>query len=171
MPPSATLRSECSDASECGAGACRLVGPSPKGQMYKLVSRSVVLGLLRRAEHRGTDVRVDRQQPLRAKAWPGTLFVLSDGNDKTHSSSVGLHKMRILTSLRCAPCSRLYASYRNFGQRFALLVDSPVVLWLVCKGAGQQSPPDFAVAPSPRMPSRFRILPFLRVHHFVFESC
>ena len=35
----------------------------------EIAAKALVLGLLRRADHRGTDVRIDLQQPFRPDAW------------------------------------------------------------------------------------------------------
>ena len=38
----------------------------------EIAAKALVLGLLRRADHRGTDVRIDLQLPFRPDAWPRT---------------------------------------------------------------------------------------------------
>ena len=38
----------------------------------EIAAKALVLGLLRRADHRGTDVRIDLQLPFRSDAWPRT---------------------------------------------------------------------------------------------------
>ena len=75
----------CTDASPSGGGACMTVGltkegvEAGRGEMFRsgktcsreipaeLAAKALVLGLLRRADHRGTDVRIEVQ---RSDAWP-----------------------------------------------------------------------------------------------------
>ena len=78
----------CTDASPSGGGACMTVGLTKEGvatgrdEMLRsektcsseipteLAAKTLVLGLLRRADHRGTDVRIDVQLPFRSDARP-----------------------------------------------------------------------------------------------------
>ena len=78
----------CTDASPSGGGACMTVGltkggvATGRGEKLRsgktcsseisteLAAKALVLGLLRRADHRGTDVRIDVQLPFRSDAWP-----------------------------------------------------------------------------------------------------
>ena len=80
----------CTDASEFGGGACETIGlttagvaagreeavragSSSSGEISaEIAAKALVLGLLRRADHRGTDVRIDLQLPFRPDAWPRT---------------------------------------------------------------------------------------------------
>ena len=80
----------CTDASEFGAGGCDTIGLTTAGvaagrqeavpaaysgsrlTSTEIAAKAFVLGLLRRADHRGTDVRIDLQQPFRPDAWPRT---------------------------------------------------------------------------------------------------
>ena len=81
------LRKEiyATDASETGAGICVSTGVTKYGLKQAMIERemkeqltadeaaaSLVHGLLRRTDHRGTDVRMDLGLPFCAKAWPRT---------------------------------------------------------------------------------------------------
>ena len=81
----------CTDASPSGGGACMSVGlgmDAGRGEMFRsgktrsreipadLAAKALVLGLLRRADHRGTDVRIDVQLPFRSDAWPRSPICL-----------------------------------------------------------------------------------------------
>ena len=76
----------CTDASEFGGGACETIGlttagvttgreeavragSSSSGEISaEIAAKALVLALLRRADHRGTDVRIDLQLPFRSDA-------------------------------------------------------------------------------------------------------
>ena len=81
------LRKEiyATDASETRAGICMSTGVTKHGLEQAMIERetgeqltadeaaaSLVHGLLRRTDHRGTDVRMDLGLPFCAKAWPRT---------------------------------------------------------------------------------------------------
>ena len=147
----------CTDASEYGAGACRSVGLTAVGlkegaveaQGYgskasageadpDVAARALVLGLLRRADQRGTDVRVDLQVPFRAKAWPRSSISPLRWEWETVLSfpwsKFGAHINELELQALFSLVKWLSRSAFNIGLRFAILVDSLVVLGIIAKG-------------------------------------
>ena len=97
MRASLSSRLFCTDASEFGAGGCETTGLTTAGvaagreeavragnsssgeTSAEIAAKALVLGLLRRADHKGTDVRIDLQLPFRPDAWPRTQSAREDG--------------------------------------------------------------------------------------------
>ena len=91
----------CTATSEFGGGACETIGlttagvaagceeavragSSSSGEMSaEIAAGALVLGLLRRADHRGTEVRIDLQLPFRPDAWPRTPSARKGGVGKS----------------------------------------------------------------------------------------
>ena len=94
-----------------------------------------MLGLLRRADHRGTDVRIDLQQPFRPDAWPRTPICLGRWHWqvilKFQWKRPGAHindlELRALFTL----LRSLARSSGNIGMRFA---EGLVVLAIAAEG-------------------------------------
>ena len=104
----------------------------------EIAAKALVLGLLRRADHRGTDVRIDLQQPFRPDAWPRTPIcprkwrwqVILKFLWKRPGAHINELELRaVFTLLRS-----LARSSGNIGMRFGVLVDSSVVLGIAAKG-------------------------------------
>ena len=114
-------------------------GSSSSGETSaEIAAKALVLGLLRRADHRGTDVRIDLQLPFRPDAWPRTpvcprrwhwraMLKFSWERPGAHINEL---ELRALFSL----LRKLARSSGNIGMRFAVLVDSLVVLGIGAKG-------------------------------------
>ena len=146
----------CTDASEFGGGACETIGLTTAGVAAgreeavragsssseeisaEIAAKALVLGLLRRADHRGTDVRIDLQLPFRPDAWPRTpncpqrwhwKVILSFPWKRPGAHINELELRALFTLLR-----GLARSSGNVGMRFAVLVDSLVVLGIAAKG-------------------------------------
>ena len=145
----------CTDASPSGGGACMTVGltkegvATGRGEMLRsgktcsseipaeLAAKALVLGLLRRADHRGTDVRIDVQLPFRSDAWPRSSIcphrwfwkaILSFPWKRPGAHINELELRAVFSLLR-----GLSRSSNNIGMRFAVLVDSSVVLGIAAK--------------------------------------
>ena len=101
----------------------------------ELAAKALVLGLLRRADHRGTDVRIDVQ---RSDAWPRSPIcprkwfwkAILSFPWKRPGAHINELELRALFSL----LRGLSRSSNNIGMRFAVLVDSLVVLEIAAKG-------------------------------------
>ena len=142
----------CTDASEHGAGACRskgltafgleegvLFGKLPAGTVDEdRVAHALVLELLRRADHKGTDVRLDLGTPFRSKAWPREEVspkrwhwqeILSF-RWATLGSHINEYELHALFSL----VRWLARGAGNVNRRFCVLLDSMVVLSVAAKG-------------------------------------
>ena len=99
---------------------------------------SLVHGLLRRTDHRGTDVRMDLGLPFCAKAWPRTPISSKKWSWKTvlgypwaqRGRHINEYELQALLSL-----SKWHArSARNIGTRFGVLMDSQVAMSVAAKG-------------------------------------
>ena len=104
----------------------------------EIAAKALVLGLLRRADHRGTDVRIDLQLPFRPDAWPRTPIcpqrwhwrvILRFPWERPGAHINELELRALFTLLRS-----LARSSGNIGMRFAVHVDSLVVLGIAAKG-------------------------------------
>ena len=103
----------------------------------EIAAKALVLGLLRRA-HRDTDVRIDLQLPFRRDAWPRTPIcprrwqwrVVLKFPWKRPGAHINELELRALFTL----LRGLARSTGNIGMRFAVLVDSLVVLGIAAKG-------------------------------------
>ena len=147
----------CTDASEFGAGGCETIGLTTAGMAAgreeavsaayysssrlistEIAAKALVLGLLRRADHRRTDVRIDLQQPFRPDAWPRTPIcprkwrwqVILEFPWKRPGAYINELELRALFTL----LRSLARSIGNIGMRFGVLVDSLVVLGIAAKG-------------------------------------
>ena len=139
-----------------GAGGCETIGlttagvtagreeavpatySSPRLTSTEIVAKALVLGLLRRADHRVTDVRIDLQEPFRPDAWPRTPIcprrwhwqVILKFPWKRWGAHINELELRALFTL----LRSLARSSGNIGMRFAVLVDSLVALGFAAKG-------------------------------------
>ena len=147
------LRKEiyATDASETGAGICMSTGVTKHGLKQAMIEReteeqltadeaaaSLVHGLLRRTDHRGTDVRMDLGLPFCAKAWPRTPISSKKWRWKTvlgypwgqRGRHINEYELQALLSL-----SKWHArSARNIGTRLGVLTDSQVAMSVAAKG-------------------------------------
>ena len=102
------------------------------------LSQALVHGLLRRADHRGADVRLDLGIPFRPSAWPRseinvdrwkwrTVLAFPWNGPQMHINEYEL--LAVLQSIkwRCR-------AKRRLGRRFCVLVDSQVTLSVAAKG-------------------------------------
>ena len=104
----------------------------------EIAAKALVLGLLRRADHRGTDVRIDLQLSFQTDAWPRTPIcprrwhwkVILKFLWKRSGAHINELELRALFTL----LRSLARSSGNIGMRFAVLVDSLVVLGIAATG-------------------------------------
>ena len=146
----------CTDASEFDAGGCETIGLTTAGAAAgreeavqaansssretsaEIAAKALVLGLLRRADHRSTEVRIDLQLPFRPDAWPRTSIcprrwqwkVILKFPWKRSGAHINELELRALFTL----LRSLARSSGNIGMRFAVHVDSSVVLGIAAKG-------------------------------------
>ncbi|CAK0841817.1 unnamed protein product, partial [Prorocentrum cordatum] len=143
------------DASEYGGGTCVGASLTPKGWAAAqteagpawpesgpvsetAAKKYVVHGLLRQADHRGSDVRLDLGLPFRPSAWPRAPIdverwqwqtVLSHAwrRQGRHINELELAEVLLAVKWFCRRADRL-------GSRVAILVDSQVTLAVCAKG-------------------------------------
>ena len=137
----------CPDASSFGAGACETIGLTTAGvaagrgeaaRAGSSDSGKFQQKSRRCADHRGTHVRIDLQLPFRPDAWPRSSIcpqrwhwrVLLSFPWKRPGAHINELELRALFTL----LRGLARSSGNIGMRFAVLVDSLVVLGITAKG-------------------------------------
>ena len=116
-----------------------LAGSSSSGEISaEIAAKALVLGLLRRADHRGTDVHIHLQLPFRPDAWPRTPICPQKWHWKVVLSfpwkRPGAHINELELRALFILLRSLARSSGNIGMRFAVLVDSSVVLRIAAKG-------------------------------------
>ena len=112
--------------------------PKPSASPTASLPEALVHGLLRRADHRGADVRLDLGIPFRPSAWPRSEINIERWKWRTvlafpwNGPQMHINEYELLTVLqgikwRCR-------AKRRLGRRFCVLVDSQVTLSVAAKG-------------------------------------